>query len=132
VNDSAMANILVADDEEALRSLLDRLLRSKGHQVYTAADGLEALRVGREHLNTLDLFVADIRMPGLDGMEVARLLKGSRSDLKVLFISGYTDERRLREPFLLKPFAPSTLLAKVHALLQPPGSTEPDSQTRGR
>ncbi len=128
-----MHNILVADDEAPLRHLLDRLLQAHGYKVYTAADGLEALRIGREHLDGLDLVIADIRMPGLEGTEVVRLLKESRPALKILLISGYTEGRALVEPFLQKPFAPSALIAKVCELLEISAAEDRvRSQTRGK
>ena len=127
-----MATILIADDEEALLLLLYRVLQANGHKVYAAADGPQALRLGREHLNGIDLLIADICMPGLNGIELARLLKESKSGLKVLLISGYTSEYRVQEPFLLKPFKPSTLLAKIGEVLQLPGGTATSSHARGR
>jgi DNA-binding response OmpR family regulator len=57
----------------------------------------------------------------MEGTEVARLLKASKSELKVLLISGYTEGRSVREPFLPKPFAPAALLQKVRELLAPAG-----------
>lgn len=72
-------------------------------------------------------------MPGLDGSELARRLKQTRGDLKVLLISGYTDGCNLREPFLPKPFAPAALLRKVRDLLDAP--CEPSlqqAQIRGK
>jgi CheY-like chemotaxis protein len=120
-----MAYILIADDEEPLRHLLHRFLQAQGYQVYTAADGAEALRLGKKYLEQIDLLIADIRMPGLEGTEVARLLKASKADLKVLLISGYTEGRSVCEPFLSKPFAPAALLEKVRQLLAPVGNARP-------
>ncbi|HEX8985322.1 MAG TPA: response regulator [Bryobacteraceae bacterium] len=127
-----MATILLTDDEEALLLLLYRVLQANGHTVYKAAEGLEALRLGHEHLKAIDLLIADICMPGLDGIELARRLKESKSNLKILFISGYTSDYRLEEPFLLKPFKPNVLLAKVREVLQLPGGTAGTPHTRGR
>ncbi|HVX65200.1 MAG TPA: response regulator [Bryobacteraceae bacterium] len=120
-----MAIILIADDEEPLRQLLYRFLQGHGYQVYTAADGSEALRIGRENLQDIDLLIADIRMPGVEGPEVARLLKATKADLKVLLISGYTEGKSVCEPFLPKPFAPAALLEKVRELLAPADAARP-------
>jgi two-component system cell cycle sensor histidine kinase/response regulator CckA len=127
-----MPSILLADDEAPLRTLLRRFLEARGFTVWEANDGLAALRIGNELLNTLDLLIADIRMPGMEGTEVARHLKETRPDLKVLLISGFTDGRSLREPFLAKPFAPAALLHKVTELLGLPGADAHTAQTRGK
>jgi len=128
-----MPIILIADDEEPLLHLLDRVLKANGYAVHTAADGAEALRIGLEHLQALDMLIADIRMPGMEGTEVARILKASKPELKVLLISGYTEGQSVREPFLSKPFAPSTLVKKVRELLEAAAVAQiPTAQMRGR
>jgi CheY-like chemotaxis protein len=120
-----MALILIADDEEPLLHLLERYLTSQGYQVRTAADGAEALRLGEECLQALDLMITDVRMPEMEGTEVARRLKEERPDLKVLLISGYAPDQSISEPLLPKPFAPSELLAKVRELIEPESEPEP-------
>lgn len=114
---SHMPTILLAEDEAPLRNLLRRALESRGYNVHAATDGLEALAIGQERLSKLDLLVADIRMPGIDGTELARRLKKLRPDLKVLLMSGYSEEHDVEEPFLRKPFRPPALLARVRQLL---------------
>ena len=111
-----MPMILVADDEAPIRQLLRRSLEARGYEVLLAADGVEAVRVGRESLGRLDLLISDVCMPGIEGPEVAQQLRALRRDLKVLLISGQTD-RIIEGPFLRKPFAPELLIQRVRELL---------------
>jgi CheY-like chemotaxis protein len=121
-----MPTILLADDEAPLRHLMRRYLEAGGYEVFVAADGLEAVRVGREHLGRLDLLVTDVCMPGIEGPEVAQQLRETRQDLKVLLISGHTD-RILREPLLRKPFPPEVLLQRIRELLCSQDTRKPRS-----
>jgi CheY-like chemotaxis protein len=114
-----MPTILLAEDEAPLRNLLRRVLETRGYKVHAAADGLQALAIGQDRISELDLLVADIRMPGIDGSELARRLKEARPNLKVLLMSGYTEACDVAEPFLRKPFQPPALLARIRQLLGP-------------
>jgi len=113
-----MATILLAEDEDALRGLLAGLLRRHGYNVLAARDGREAVEIGRDNLDSIDLLITDVRMPGIDGPGVARELLSARPALKVLYISGYAEGRVLGGPFLQKPFSPAELSALVRDLLK--------------
>jgi len=81
-----MARVLVIDDDEMQRTLLDRMLSSVGMEVDCAEDGIEGLRLF--NANTPDLVLTDISMPGLDGHEVIAAIRTNRSDIPIIAISG--------------------------------------------
>jgi two-component system cell cycle sensor histidine kinase/response regulator CckA len=128
--------ILVVEDQEEVRKVIRRMLEARGYRVLVAPSGPEALRIGREletlrlaeqHGQTIDLLVTDVVMPGMNGREVALLLAPSFPKMKVLYLSGYTDESIVRhgmlEPgiaFLQKPFNTQALARKVRDVLDAP------------
>ena len=102
-------NILVVDDEVEICDLLQGFLTEEGYQVFTATNGLEAISLGKQ--NELDLALLDIKMPGMDGIEVFRKLKKVRRDMGVIILTGYgtlgtaKDAMRLGAyDYLTKPF----------------------------
>jgi len=115
-----MPTILLADDEAPLRMVLYRFLKARGYEVLAAADGFEALRMSQEYPGILDLLIADIQMPGMDGQELARRLKEARPALKTIFISGYAGGISVQEPFLMKPFRFAALLKIIREMTDSP------------
>jgi signal transduction histidine kinase len=115
--------ILLAEDDEELRTLTARILISQGYRVLEASDGVEALRVADRHRGTLDLLTTDIVMPSMGGHDLANELSARRPGLKVLFVSGYTDDAVGRgelqpgDAFLQKPIDPKVLARKVRQML---------------
>jgi PAS domain S-box-containing protein len=116
--------ILLVEDEEAVRHLLARGLRNYGFTVMTASDGAEALRLVRDRTPHIDLLATDVVMPNMSGRDLADRLRQERAGLKVLFMSGYTDDTLLRhgvyearEAFLQKPFALQAFASKVREIL---------------
>ena len=85
----------MVEDEEALRELARRLLERQGYHVFVAADARDAFRLVEAH-PSIDLLLTDIVMPGISGPELTRQLVERRPDLKVLYMSGYTDESILQ------------------------------------
>ncbi len=85
-----MSRILIVDDEPTILDLLQRFLVSKGHEVRTAADGLEALQKVQDEQP--DLVLLDIRMPRMSGLDVLRHLRESHPRVRVIMVSGLTDE----------------------------------------
>ncbi|MEX2010167.1 MAG: response regulator, partial [Dongiaceae bacterium] len=82
-----MARILIAEDDDNMRAFLARALRRAGHWVESASDGLEAIAmIGDQEF---DLLLADVVMPGMDGIELARRASKQNAHLKVMFITGF-------------------------------------------
>ncbi len=118
--------VLLVEDEAAVRGLLRRLLVQQGYDVLEAHDGPAALEVADRHAGPIHLLVSDVVMPQMRGRELAERLRGVRPGLRVLFVSGYTDDAlgTLVLPpgtaFLTKPFPPDALLREVRTLLDAP------------
>jgi PAS domain S-box-containing protein len=116
--------ILLVEDDADLRDLSRRVLTMNGYRVLPASHGRDALRVASEHAEEISLMVTDVIMPGMTGRELADRLLEKRPGMRVLFVSGYTDniiaERGMLAPgtaFLQKPFSPRHLAAKVREVL---------------
>jgi len=116
------ANILVVEDDPDVRWITSEDLREIGYLVTEADSGRAALAI-LERGHPCDLMIADLVMTGLTGVDTVRLARRTRSDLKVLFCSGYADMSRFEEDIggdalLKKPFRPDTLAEAVHTALQ--------------
>src|SRR5438034_9893458 len=116
--------VLVVEDQEEVRKLTKRVLEARGSTELAQRNGAEALEIVARHPNRIHPMITDVVMPGMNGREVARLACARRSDLKVLYVSGYTGEavlqHRLLEPgvaFLQKPFTPDVLARKTREVL---------------
>jgi two-component system, cell cycle sensor histidine kinase and response regulator CckA len=123
---TGQGTILLVEDEEGLRSLNARGLRSRGYTVIEASNGVEALEALEEKNGAIDLVVSDVVMPEMDGPTLLRKLRGRNPDLKIIFVSGYAEDafaKSLEEnekfDFLAKPFALSALVAKVKETMAP-------------
>jgi two-component system response regulator MprA len=122
--------ILVVDDERAVRESLRRALELEGYEIELAADGNEAL-YRLEVTEEPDAVILDVLMPGVDGLEVCRRLRGAGSKLPVLMLTARTEvEDRVAgldagaDDYVTKPFALEELLARVRALLRRTGDTD--------
>ncbi len=123
--------ILVVDDDQAVRDALRRALVMQGYDVELAADGEEALLKLRSNPHAVDLMIVDILMPRLDGLEVTRRLRADGSQLPILMLTA-RDQVADRvagleagaDDYLVKPFALEELIARVRALLRRLGSEE--------
>jgi CheY-like chemotaxis protein len=116
--------ILLAEDEEGVRRLVRTVLESYGYQVVEAQNGREALAVSLRHLGTIHLLVTDVVMPMMSGRDLAHRLLQQRPNLRVLYMSGYTEEAIIRHgvaaagtALVQKPFSPTALARKIREVL---------------
>jgi PAS domain S-box-containing protein len=116
--------ILLVEDEDAVRPLIREVLERNGYTVLSAGNGEEALRVAGRHEGEIQLMVCDVVMPGMSGVELSRRIAPVRPDMKVLYMSGYTDNAIVHHgvldpgtAFLEKPFTPDALARKVRSVL---------------
>ncbi|HKC81998.1 MAG TPA: response regulator, partial [Gemmatimonadaceae bacterium] len=121
--------ILLVDDEKALRKLGKRVLSAAGYRVLEASDGAMALRIAAEEVGEIDLVLTDVEMPTLGGRGMVDELHELSPGIRVLFMSGYTDNEILRRgirtsetDFLQKPFTAEALCAAVKAVLNKPST----------
>ena len=132
--------VLVVEDEQAIRRLNVNLLRREGYSVVEAGSAEEALLLDPGILSQIDLMVTDVVLPGKNGRELAEALAPSSPAMRVLFVSGYSEDAIGHDgvldegiAFLPKPFPPSVLLDRVRQMLAPtsgsrtPRSTAPDA-----
>jgi two-component system, cell cycle response regulator CpdR len=118
---TAVARVLIAEDEEALRAMLARALQSDGHMVETACDGAEALDALIRTQGRFDLLLTDVRMPIMDGIALALAAARDFPDLTILLMTGYADQREraqgleaLVHDVLTKPFSLAALRGAVN------------------
>jgi two-component system, cell cycle sensor histidine kinase and response regulator CckA len=124
---TGQGTILLVEDEEGLRSLNARGLRSRGYSVIEASNGIEAMEALEQKNGAVDLVVSDVVMPEMDGPTLLKAMRERNPDLKIIFVSGYAedafDKSVLREDeqfaFLPKPFALSALVEKVKQTMAP-------------
>jgi PAS domain S-box-containing protein len=118
--------VVLAEDEEPLRVLLGRVLSGSGYQVISGRNGVEALEAVRARGGRVDLLLTDLVMPRMTGAELASVLGDEQPGLKVLFMTGHTDDAAVLGPFgegavevIQKPFTNEALLGLVRRLLGP-------------
>ncbi len=124
---TGQGTILLVEDEEGLRSLNARGLRSRGYSVIEASNGIEAMEALEHQNGAVDLVVSDVVMPEMDGPTLLKTMRGRNPDLRIIFVSGYAEdafEKSLPEnqqfAFLPKPFTLSQLVAAVKETMTPP------------
>jgi CheY-like chemotaxis protein len=114
--------ILLAEDDFVLRHVIAHSLNRVGYCVIEASNGREAMQRAAEHDGTVHALITNVTMPEMDGHELARELKKSRADLKVLIVSGvdekdFPPDARAHDFVLLKPATPPRVLAELERLL---------------
>jgi PAS domain S-box-containing protein len=119
--------LLVVEDDDTIRMIMRRTLKRDGYIVLDATDGQQALQMAAAYDKPIDLLLTDVVMPFVGGRELAERLLVARPTMKIVYMSGYTDDvilrRGLLEPgvtFIQKPFAPATLAAKLRKALDNP------------
>jgi CheY-like chemotaxis protein len=116
--------VLLVEDEESVRLLVRETLEAKGYRVIEAENGSAGLAAAEKHNGTIELVITDVIMPAMGGHELAQRLVKSRPTIKVLYLSGYTEEAIVDEgpgenskAFLQKPFTLQNLARKVREVL---------------
>jgi CheY-like chemotaxis protein len=117
--------VLVVEDEDIVRELVCEVLEEQGYNVICARDGLEALSVAGDFDGIIHLLVTDVIMPHMNGHELASKLSSLRPDMKILYVSGYSDndigDHGVLDPrfeLLQKPFTPQTLARKIRDVIR--------------
>jgi PAS domain S-box-containing protein len=116
--------ILIVEDEAALLQVTRQSLEAVGYVILAAQSPAEAIRISENHLGPIHLMVTDVIMPGMNGAQLATHLSAPRPEMRVLYVSGYTDDTIVRHgvldpglAFLQKPFSPKALARKVGEVL---------------
>ena len=116
--------ILLVEDEAVVRDLVCEILRESGYAILCAPSGAEAMNISAEHAKPIDLLITDVVMPEMSGPELANRLRHARGELRVLYMSGYTDDAVLVRQglpencaFIRKPYTPRQFLQKVRETL---------------
>ena len=119
--------VLLVEDEPAVRSLAAMILGRIGYRVLTAEDGASALNLWKEHGSEVDVLLTDVIMPQMSGVELAQKIRALNPGLRVLFMSGYTDDTIAKHglrpneiPMLEKPFTAESLAAKLRTRARQP------------
>ena len=120
-----MAKILLAEDDEAVRTFVARALTMDGHTIVSAEDGEEGFDRLQEHDGEFDLLLSDIKMPFMDGIELARNAASLYPELKILFMTGFADQRERADGLdsividvVSKPFTLNQIRDSVRVALQ--------------
>jgi two-component system cell cycle sensor histidine kinase/response regulator CckA len=131
--------ILLVEDDSSVRILLRDALRKLGYRVIEAKQGLEACLLASQEMDQLDLLLTDMVMPGMGGRELAQNLITIKPELRILFMSGFTDDigiltghERGASGFLQKPFTPELLARTVRKILDTPTPSASTQQTAAK
>jgi CheY-like chemotaxis protein len=126
---SGHETILVVEDEEAVRTMIRRALERQGYVVLAASGAAAAIETAERYSGPIDLLLTDVVMPDRGGRELADAIRARRPGLRVVYMSGYTDDAVVRhgietstDAFLQKPFSPSLLSRKLRSVLDEAGS----------
>ena len=123
-DDRGNETVLLVEDDDQLRRVVAEVLEHKGYRVLVAPNAKEALAIAGAHLGPIDLLLTDLVLPMTSGADLARQIQSERASVRVLHMSGYTDETAYENglleaggEFLEKPFTPDSLLRKVREVL---------------
>lgn len=123
-SDRGTETILLVEDDTAARQIVMRLLQEKGYTVLEASNGIEALQVYKKYENSIHLLLTDVIMPGISGRELYEQIRSFHANIRVLFMSGYTDDAIIQHgvfengiAFLQKPVLPADIIRKVRDVL---------------
>jgi CheY-like chemotaxis protein len=121
---SGNETILVVEDQDSVRSVVETILRRRGYHVLSVHSGGDALLVSEQYSSTIHLLLTDVIMPRMNGRELAERLRAQRPDMRIVYMSGYTDNaivhHGILEPdveFIQKPIRPQMLLQRIRQVL---------------
>jgi two-component system cell cycle sensor histidine kinase/response regulator CckA len=117
---STAKQVLIAEDEPAIRSMLQAFLRMWGYRTLVASNGKQALEVSEQHKGDIDILLSDVTMPVMDGQELAEKLTRKRPFIRVILMSGFSHMQvvlRRGWKFIQKPFKPSTVKETIEEVL---------------
>ena len=124
--------ILIVEDEEEVRKLAGKILERQGYRILEASQGDDALRISERHGGPIDLILVDVIMPGMSCSELSKHLKSPHPKMKVLYMSGYTDNAIVRHGvlekginYIQKPFTMEGLARKVREVLDKDSDKHP-------
>ncbi|HEY0880584.1 MAG TPA: ATP-binding protein, partial [Archangium sp.] len=125
----ANETVLLVEDDTQVRQAVEGMLRRAGYRVLNAANGDAAVKVSEGYAGTIDVLLTDVIMPGVSGRKLAEKLRAQRPGLRVLFMSGYSDDELARDgtldpdvQFIRKPLTNEALLARLRKVLRPASS----------
>ena len=127
MTNGAQPQILVVEDNGALRRLMMRILSGSGYAVLEAPNGAQGVELFRQHSPAVDLAIIDMVMPGMSGLDVAAEIERHQPGMNILYISGFASSvamesigQRSPDRVLIKPFDAAQLIERVTTLLKPP------------
>jgi two-component system, cell cycle sensor histidine kinase and response regulator CckA len=116
--------ILIAEDDPLVRNMIRAIIQRQGYSFLVAADGSEAMTLSREYPDEIHMLLTDVKMPKMNGLDLAREIVKQRPGIRVLVISGEGSHEirkaNIALPFLRKPFTPKPLLAELQKVLNGP------------
>lgn len=121
--------VLLAEDDPAVRVMLEKLLKQGGYDLVVASDGQEALQKADEHKGRIDILVADLQMPGMTGADLAKEMRKSRPDLRVILLSATLQGLLVLDStwhFIQKPFLAKAMLERIVDVVKKPPSPHTD------
>ncbi len=120
-----MARVLLVEDEDPVRAFVKRALEMEGHTVFEAADGEDGIELFLAQGGAFDLLLTDIRMPFMDGIELAHMVRGQNADIPILLMTGFAEQREraaslsdIVTDVLTKPFTLTVLKETVARILR--------------
>jgi two-component system, cell cycle sensor histidine kinase and response regulator CckA len=124
---ASLITVLLVEDEDAVRTVTRRILERDGFQVLEARSGVEGLAAARNSIAPIDLLITDVQLPDVGGGEVARQIMKVQPQIRVLYLSGYSDEMLVDlgiatapGTFIQKPFTSDVLRERIRNLLTAP------------